>query len=542
MEFLEVSDHRAKRYAILSHTWQDGQEVSFQEWNTYITMNQGWEAVTRKSGFKKIKGACQNAKRHKLEYIWVDTNCIDKSSSAELSEAINSMFAWYASSEVCFAYLSDVAYHNGIDRSILEGSRWFTRGWTLQELLAPTKVHFFSKEWMKIGTRISLADDIADITSIGKDYLWGGNLNSASVATRMSWAAKRQTTRDEDKAYSLLGIFDINMPLLYGEGEKAFLRLQEEIIKVSTDQSIFAWEFVTEIWWSPDVFRPHSSWVSFLAPLPICFRNCASVEMAEQESIDPKDEVYSMTNLGLSVMLPLFATHTPERFFAPLNCFDTNERDNRLSVPLLKLHNTFIRVAWPAKPLAFPREMYNRPPESIYVPRHHRIQFHDDAWDWQTALTKVTSPPLIPIELTLPMEDIRLENWATTQGASVRAISGPMEILLRRSERKECVVLQLLHKRSQSQFALVLTTSFPMKVNVVFYRLQSKRDWAESWYEFLNALSKNLDGGNHEREMVNIGELYEMFAKKEAEAIRYDDGILKVTVVSNQSVLSPLSF
>ncbi|RYP41740.1 hypothetical protein DL767_000756 [Monosporascus sp. MG133] len=242
MEFLEASDPRAERYVILSHTWEDGQEVSFQEWNTYITKNQGWEAVAQKSGFKKIEGACQEAKVHGFEYIWVDTNCIDKSSSAELSEAINSMFAWYTFSAVCFVYLSDVAFHYDVDRTMFEDSRWFTRGWTLQELLAPIEVYFYSKEWMRLGTRISLAHEIADITSIGKDYLTGKNLHSASVATRMSWAATRQTTREEDKAYSLLGIFDINMPLLYGEGGKAFLRLQEEIIKVSTDQSIFAWD------------------------------------------------------------------------------------------------------------------------------------------------------------------------------------------------------------------------------------------------------------------------------------------------------------
>ncbi|RYP25195.1 hypothetical protein DL765_000076 [Monosporascus sp. GIB2] len=238
MEFLEVPDPGATRYAILSHTWEDGQEVSFQEWNTYITKNQGWEAVAQKSGFKKIEGACQQAKEYILDYIWVDTNCIDKSSSAELSEAINSMFAWYASSAVCFVYLSDLAYHDDIDRSMLEGCRWFTRGWTLQELLAPNLVLFFSKEWMLIGSRSYLVDAIADITSVGRDYLRGKSLHSASVATRMSWAARRQTTREEDKAYSLLGIFDINMPLLYGEGEKAFLRLQEEIIKVSTDHPV----------------------------------------------------------------------------------------------------------------------------------------------------------------------------------------------------------------------------------------------------------------------------------------------------------------
>ncbi|RYO92904.1 hypothetical protein DL766_003912 [Monosporascus sp. MC13-8B] len=239
MEFLEASDRRAVKYAIVSHTWEDGQEVSFQEWNTYITKNRGWEAVAQKSGFKKIEGACLKAKEYKLEYVWVDTNCIDKSSSAELSEAINPMFAWYASSALCFVYLSDVAYHNDIDRSMLEGSRWFTRGWTLQELLAPNTVDFYSREWLVIGTKHSLVHIIADVTSVGKDYLTGEkSLHSASVATRMSWAATRQTTREEDKAYSLLGIFDINMPLLYGEGEKAFLRLQEEIIKVSTDHPV----------------------------------------------------------------------------------------------------------------------------------------------------------------------------------------------------------------------------------------------------------------------------------------------------------------
>ncbi|PMD19234.1 HET-domain-containing protein, partial [Hyaloscypha hepaticicola] len=224
-------------YAILSHTWGDG-EASFQDW-------QDLRKASQKTGFAKIKSACAQARDDGLRYIWVDTNCIDKSSSAELSEAINSMFAWYKNSWVCYVYLADVKDPEDVAGNLdsLRKSRWFTRGWTLQELLAPTSIRFFTQDWKPISMESRhYSQLVSSITGIRLDVLsYPQNVMSCSNVEKMSWIAGRETTREEDVAYCLLGIFDINMPLLYGEGRKAFARLQEEIIKQSTDHSLFAW-------------------------------------------------------------------------------------------------------------------------------------------------------------------------------------------------------------------------------------------------------------------------------------------------------------
>lgn len=220
------------QYAIVSHTWDGDNEVTFQEWERRAD-----SAIRRKTGYAKIMEACHRARADGLRYLWCDTNCIDKTSSAELSEAINSMFAWYRDSQVCYAYLADFQKGTGDFRK----SRWYTRGWTLQELLAPNTVIFFDQNWVGIGDKTMLASQISDITKIHKGALMDrSTIHNYSIAQRMSWAADRETTRTEDIAYCLLGIFDINMPLLYGEGPKAFARLQQQIINVSPDQSILA--------------------------------------------------------------------------------------------------------------------------------------------------------------------------------------------------------------------------------------------------------------------------------------------------------------
>ncbi len=242
-------------YAILSHTWVDGEEVLFQDIQS--------SAAKNRKGFAKVQGFCDVAIRHGYDWVWIDTCCIDKSSSAELSEAINSMFAWYESSTTCFVYLADVDGTNAFEvtsstlndsliditrmrRShpgdkTLSGSRWFTRGWTLQELIAPRQVEFYNSKWLQIGTKRSLCKELAQITRVNEVVLNGASPKYYSVAERMSWASNRTTTRLEDMAYCLLGLFNVNMPLLYGEGERAFQRLQEEIMKVVDDYTIFTW-------------------------------------------------------------------------------------------------------------------------------------------------------------------------------------------------------------------------------------------------------------------------------------------------------------
>lgn len=240
----EFYDEGKPPYAILSHCW-GSDEVLFQDL--------GSEKRFQKLGFAKITYTCQQARRHKLEWVWIDTCCIDKSSSAELSEAINSMFNWYSEAAVCYAYLPDVRHldrspneESPTDGSSSEGSfaasLWFTRGWTLQELVAPTEVKFYGEAWKPLTTRSAAAEQIAGITGVDARVLTQHlSLNRFSVAHRMSWAVGRNTTRIEDKSYSLLGIFGVNMPLIYGEGKRAFRRLQEEVMKVTADLSILAW-------------------------------------------------------------------------------------------------------------------------------------------------------------------------------------------------------------------------------------------------------------------------------------------------------------
>src|ERR1700722_15706078 len=222
------------RYAILSHTWgADTEEVSFKD------MMDG-AAKSKVTGYNKIRFCGEQARRDGLQYFWIDTCCIDKSSSTELQEAINSMFRWYRDAAKCYVYLADVSRSADVNSSqllmelsFLE-SRWFTRGWTLQELVAPASVEFFSKEGEQLGNKRSLERHIHEVTGIPVKALRGSSLSDFGVPERMSWAEKRETTRKEDEAYSLLGIFDVYMPLIYGEGrENAFKRLREEIDKSS---------------------------------------------------------------------------------------------------------------------------------------------------------------------------------------------------------------------------------------------------------------------------------------------------------------------
>ncbi|KAK6823224.1 hypothetical protein RU639_005953 [Aspergillus parasiticus] len=219
---------RGLPYAILSHTWGPD-EATLQNINE--------PSVSSSMGYKKIEQCCSVARKMGYEYVWIDTCCIDKTSSAELSEAINSMFAWYQEAKVCYAYLSDVPHIP------FEASRWFTRGWTLQELIAPRYMIFFDGSWKRLGDKRSLARQISECTPIPDSILWGEkDIDTFSTAQKMSWAAERQTSRVEDRAYCLMGLFGVNMPLIYGEREAAFIRLQEEILRISEDHSLFAWK------------------------------------------------------------------------------------------------------------------------------------------------------------------------------------------------------------------------------------------------------------------------------------------------------------
>jgi hypothetical protein len=234
LSLVEYQGNDIPRYAILSHTWgADHEEITFRD------LVEGTGAD--KLGYKKVLFSKQQAAKDRLQYFWIDTCCIDKSSSAELAEAINSMFKWYHKADRCYAYLSDVTFDEQIQghptsqqtwKQAFRQSRWFTRGWTLQELLAPLSVEFFSVEGKWLGDKRSLMSEIQEITGIHVRALQGYPLDGFDYDVRMSWTKGRETKREEDAAYALLGIFDVYIPLIYGEGrENAFTRLRREMKK-----------------------------------------------------------------------------------------------------------------------------------------------------------------------------------------------------------------------------------------------------------------------------------------------------------------------
>jgi hypothetical protein len=311
-------------YAILSHTWEK-EEVLFH--HVEDEGSSGAKHYTDFMGWFKIEKSCEQALRDGLEYVWVDTTCIDKSSSAELSEAINSMFKWYRDAVVCYSYLYDVP---GI---ALKDSRWFTRGWTLQEMIAPYHLKFYDRDWKYLGTKAEMTADLHHITGVDAAVLVGRNLRFTSVARKMSWAAKRYTRRVEDMAYCLLGLFDISMPMLYGEGAKAFIRLQEEIVKEYDDHSLFAWKSSDTADYSVGLF----------AKSPAAFADSADIVPC----IGRRHEPVIVTSRGLRITMALMKVEDNDTtYLAALNCrvldFDM-EHKKRVAIALTKCGNFYSR-------------------------------------------------------------------------------------------------------------------------------------------------------------------------------------------------------
>ena len=288
-------------YAILSHTWDEG-EISFQEWQS--------SDGKLKAGYDKVRRCCQMAASDGFPYVWVDTCCIDKTSSSELSEAINSMYIWYRLSEVCYVYLADVPGRLGRKATVeaVRKSRWFTRGWTLQELIASPNVIFFTNQWTEIGTKETLQTLIVNITQIhGKVLRDADKMEEFSIAQKMCWASKRVTTRIEDIAYCLLGIFGVHMPMLYGEGDYAFVRLQEEIMRNTADHSIFAWANESYL---------KAKLPGLLALEPAHFANSGDIVQSESVAISP----FSVTNKGIHLNLRTMTLNNSSVCLAILEC------------------------------------------------------------------------------------------------------------------------------------------------------------------------------------------------------------------------------
>jgi hypothetical protein len=386
LEQKEFSARGIPKYFILSHRW-GRKEVSYKDYSKKRNLDG--------PGYEKILGACKFARLFAFEeggrypfrhgkrknqkvppfheqwdtyenaaeflgvkntweiqgggvsWIWIDSCCIDKRSTAELSEAINSMYVWYQRAQLCFAYLADVLEHDSAKQSEkgpFEKSSWFSRGWTLQELLAPEYVIFCDASWDMIGHMCkrcayrdssgcpdgdpegfghNLLTEVSQITAIPETALADferperirfipGNEDARlrpSVAQIMSWASKRETTLPEDEAYCLLGLLDVQMPLLYGEGRYAFRRLQEEIIKNSRDQSIFAWR---EPPWSeaPDELGT-GRFPGVLAESPEYFSDCGCILF--DPAFATNDGLYAITNSGVQLDASLYGTEAYTR-------------------------------------------------------------------------------------------------------------------------------------------------------------------------------------------------------------------------------------
>lgn len=345
LEFEKQFGDRAREYAILSHKWEKvEEEVSFEELRS--------PSARKKKGYAKICDFCDEVRSQGYDYAWVDTCCIDKRDFTELAEAINSMFNWYKNSSTCIAYLSDFLLEPELGHrqfeSDLAKSQWFSRGWTLQELIAPAEVKFYDSKWRYFGTKQDLAGAISKITGISKALLQGKRgLKKFSCAQKMSWAAKRRTTRPEDRTYSLLGLFGVSLPLIYdGDGSRAFKRLQEEIIKSSTDQSIFAW-----VQYGPSPFIQGGRTIfdqkcSILAPSPDCFRFSSNIVAFKREV---SNTPYSLTNTGLDITQPIYKLISSGDLVlleVLLDCYSEGNQDCRVSITVVGSNSIYKLMRW----------------------------------------------------------------------------------------------------------------------------------------------------------------------------------------------------
>ncbi|KAK4078573.1 uncharacterized protein Triagg1_2904 [Trichoderma aggressivum f. europaeum] len=344
----EFLDYRVPPYAILSHTWgDDSEELSFRDVEYGSVNKPGIGSV-------KFRGCCRQAAEDGLSYAWIDTCCIDKTNLVELSEAINSMFRWYQRASICYAFLSDVPGDDNFRQkgSKFQSSRWFQRGWTLQELLAPKTMRFYGtnfapsirpndtfspfrvQEWRLLGNKGNMSTPIVSVTGIPRHYLLGiAALHTASVAQRMSWAAHRDTNRKEDLAYCLLGIFNITMPMIYGEGgEQAFFRLQEQIMKVTRDDSILAWGLGTNNSYANDTGDATAGGIVAKSP----------ADFASSGNIISRDQALKYTNSvdisggSIRAHLPLHTTPTGQ-IIGLLSCGPENNSQQVVGIPLMEL-------------------------------------------------------------------------------------------------------------------------------------------------------------------------------------------------------------
>ncbi len=424
---LENFSGDAPPYAILSHRWGlDEEEPTFDDMTA--------KTADQKAGYQKILRSAGIAAKASISYIWIDTICINKSSTTELSEAINSMFRYYERSQVCYAYLEDIASNEEAVKNIT-ASEWWQRGWTLQELIAPEEVIFYSTDWRPIGAKTALARRIAQATRINEAVLKKTKpLSHFSVAKRMSWAAERKTKREEDIAYCLIGIFNVNMPMLYGEGLKAFTRLQEEIMKESSDQSLFAWSY-------PPEFANLPNYGGVLSPHPARFLHSADIDSFEgSEQFDTGTEPYAMTNQGLRIRLPVVQEYGSDPI-AVLACHSDGNFDGPLGIHLQPVpgsrNEIFVRdISIPPR-VVNPHRMRQASVRSIYILKTATMDDSRARYAWIRT---------VPRSMTLVFEIEELYagksgHWHSWDRSN-RTTTSPADTAIPFEEHKGAIVLQ----------------------------------------------------------------------------------------------------
>ncbi|KAM0297353.1 hypothetical protein HYE67_003075 [Fusarium culmorum] len=302
-------DFKQQGYGILSHRWGSN-EILFSQISQFAHELRQTRNRHVLPQLDKILGACITARQQGLQWMWIDNCCINKSDNSELSESINSMFKWYSDAVVCLTYLSDVRYAGGspVFQSYETGetSKWFSRGWTLQELLAPSNLLFYDTDWKYLGSKIDLAKPIEDVTGIAAQYLTKENdFRTACIAAKMSWAARREATKEEDMAYCLFGIFNLHLPVQYGEGKAAFIRLQDALI-AKNDESLFAWKMPLggpgsslEIIPDNTVDLGPDEW-GLLAPSPKWYEHCGKMTTQHKKSVMRQRGGFTRTPQGIS--------------------------------------------------------------------------------------------------------------------------------------------------------------------------------------------------------------------------------------------------
>jgi len=355
-------------YAILSHTW--GPEVSEPSFQDLHSMGGNIENLRAEVDRTKLLGCCKEAKEQAgVQYIWIDTCCIDKGNTVERDEAINSMFRWYQQANICFAYLVDV--HEKDCATEFLNSSWFRRGWTLQELLAPVNLNFYDSQWGFLGPKLEWVDSIQATTGIPVEYLTQAvDFREASIAQRMSWAANRVTTRPEDIAYCLFGIFDIGIDLRYGEGgESAFLRLQRQILIEIQDDTILAWDYGAEH--SREMPTAAGTWVGALATSPSAFQNCRNTAKRGFGTTDLK----AVDSAGGNLPMTLVIQDTESGAFGLLDCGPAfgPDSDKVVAVPLQlsvlsngTVPDQYVRPVG-RRPILMPREEPTAASQSVYI-------------------------------------------------------------------------------------------------------------------------------------------------------------------------------